>query len=356
MKRLFSILSIAGLCSLLLSQEIKAQDNPNPQTVRDRIASKQNQQQKSSSTSLSVRAENMNADQKQEIGDAPWVREIYRKLDLNKDKNAALYFPESPIGNRMNLFTMAFKLIVNGDVIAYEYLQDGRELFTNEYALKVKNFLDNQGIMYKVENGKYIVEDFDIPGNEVQGYYLKEAWYFDKTNSVVDIKILAICPILYRQDDFGIDSTPYPLFWLPYESIRPYALRMPIMTSNLNNAQNQTIDDYFRKRSYDGEIYKTTNMRNLTLAQYCPTDSLMKKEQRKIESQLVQFEKNLWVTNDTTAQTKVVASAANAKTAKAKEETKASTTKRGQAKQNKVKVEKPKSSAPAKSMRSRRSK
>ncbi len=53
----------------------------------------------------------MNLDQKQEIGDAPWVREIYRYLDLTKDKNAALYFPESPIGDRMNLFTMIFKLL-----------------------------------------------------------------------------------------------------------------------------------------------------------------------------------------------------------------------------------------------------
>lgn len=345
MKRLFSILSIVGLCSLMLVQSISAQE-----TARERIARRQAEQQKNTVPGLTTRAANMNLDQKQEIGDAPWVREIYRYLDLSKDKNAALYFPEFPIGERMNLFTMTFKLLVAGDVEAFEYLPDGRELFIDEYKLKVKGFLDNQGILYREENGKFIVEEFDIPSNEVQGYYIKEAWYFDITKSVVDTKILAICPILYRQDDFGVDTTRYPLFWIPYENIRPYALRMPIMTSNLNNAQNQTIDDYFRKRSYDGEIYKTTNMRNQSLAQLYPTDSLMKKEQRKIEDQLVQFNKNLWVPDT------VPAELANAKSVKDKEKKESTVAKRGSSKNNTPKVEKQSNSAPAKSMRNRRKK
>lgn len=31
-----------------------------------------------------------------------------------------------------------------------------------------------------------------------------------------------------------------------------------------------------------------------TLAQYCPTDSALSKEQKKIESELAAFEKNIW--------------------------------------------------------------
>lgn len=353
MKRLL-IITVTCFCSIYFVQKSFAQDNTQT-SVRDRINQRQGQtngQTKGSLPQLTTRAENMNQDQRQDIGDAPWMREIYRKLDLKKEKNAALYFPELPLGERMNLFTMAFKLLVNGDIVAYEYLTDGRELFTEEHKLNIKSFLENQSIMYKEENGKFFVEDFDIPSNEIQAYYIKEAWYFDKNNSVVDTKILAICPIMYRQDDFGVDSTPYPLFWLPYENIRPYAQRMPIMTSNLNNAQNQTVDDYFRKRSYDGDIYKTTNMRNQTLAQYCPTDSLMKKEQAKIEGQLADFNKNLWVANDTVP-AEAVASNKTVKKEAVTEEKTSSTAKRGQTKTQSVKAEKPKS-APVRSMRNRR--
>lgn len=282
--------------SLLLVQNISAQEQTG--SLRERLARKQAQQKKQSLPELTVRAENMNADQTQEIGNAPWMREIYRFIDLNEDKNASLYYPVYPIGDRMNLFTMMFKLLSTGEIKAYEYLIDGREVFTEEYALNFKDLLDRFSIMYTEENGVYTIAESDIPSNEVMGYYLKEAWYFDKSNSVVDIKTLAICPVIFRQDDFGVETTRYPLFWMPYEQIRPYASRMPIMTSNLNNASNSTVDDFFRKRVFDGEIYKTTNMKNLTLAQAFPVDSLMKKEQKLIETQLKTFNDKLWVTND----------------------------------------------------------
>jgi hypothetical protein len=45
---------------------------------------------------------------------------------------------------------------------------------------------------------------------------------------------------------------------------------------------------------YKGKIYKTTNMLGRTLAQYCPSDSAMTQEQKRIEAELEQFEKNLW--------------------------------------------------------------
>ena len=37
--------------------------------------------------------------------DVVWKRDIYRQLDLMKDKNAPLYYPVEPIGKQVNLFT-----------------------------------------------------------------------------------------------------------------------------------------------------------------------------------------------------------------------------------------------------------
>ena len=55
-----------------------------------------------------------------------------------------------------------------------------------------------------------------------------------------------------------------------------------------------SMDDYFTKNLYKGKIYKTNNMLGKTLAQYCPTDSAMIKEQKRIEKELTDFEHNLW--------------------------------------------------------------
>ena len=66
------------------------------------------------------------------------------------------------------------------------------------------------------------------------------------------------------------------------------------MTSSLNNASSMTIDDFFKKGCYNGEIYKTVNTKNLAIAQYCKDSISVKKEQEKIEQQLEDFKNNLW--------------------------------------------------------------
>ena len=40
----------------------------------------------------------------------------------------------------------------------------------------------------------------------------------------------------------------------------------------------------------------TTNMQNKSLQQYCATDSLLKKEQTRIEKQISDFEEHIWTT------------------------------------------------------------
>lgn len=350
MRRLFLAITIM-MCGLLVTTSVYAQE-----TLRERIARRQSQQQ-SSEPQLSVRAQIKNQSQTQQIDNAPWIREIYRFLDLNKEKNAALYYPVNPIGSRMNLFTLIFNQFLSGNLDVYKYQLDGTEIFTDEFKQTPKDILDQFEILYKEENGKYIVENADIPSNEVLGYYIKEAWYFDKNNSVVDVKPLAICPVMFRQDDFGAESTRYPMFWIPYENIRPYAARMPIMTSSLNNASTQTINDFFIKHNFEGEIYKTTNVRDLSLAQQYPDAVQRKKEEKKIEAQLKQFNDSLWVINDSIIATQAVAKA-NSKGKSKKPETGGMSNNGGSiGTTNRASVQKEaksQKSSPARSMRNRK--
>lgn len=341
------------LCCLFMAINIQAQDGG----LRDRLARKQNQQQNSENNQLTIRSVLKNDAEKKAIDNAPWMREVYRFIDLDKEQNAALYYPVKPIGDRTNFFTLIFKQLLAGNINVYKWPLDGNEVFTNEYKESVKDLLESFDILYKEENGKYTVETVDVPSNEIKGYYIKEVWYFDINNSVVDRKTVAVCPILFRQDDFGVESTRYPMFWLPYDEIRPYASRMPIMTSDLNNASTQTINDYFLQGEFGGEIYKTTNFRDLSLAQMYPNEKDRKAAERKIEKQLTQFNDSLWVTNDSIIEARALARAI--KTQKGKKSTGGSTTKGGSIETpNRASVQKEareqKSSSPSKSMRNRR--
>ncbi|QUB49016.1 gliding motility protein GldN [Prevotella nigrescens] len=230
--------------------------------------------------------------------DVVWRRDIYRELNLMEDANAGLYYPTEPIGSQMNLFCYIFKLMMmgprNGGISAYEYRMDGNEVFTDSARIKPLQFLDNYHIYYERTDRGIRLDNSDIPSAEVKGYYLKESAYYDQGTSTFHRKVIALCPIMYRADDFGDGEVKYPLFWVKYDDLAPFLSKQTIMTSNLNNAATMSVEDYFTMNCYKGKIYKTTNMLGRTLAQYCTTDSAMTKEQKKIESELKEFEENIF--------------------------------------------------------------
>ena len=226
--------------------------------------------------------------------DVVWRRDIYREVDLMQGANAGLYYPVEPIGRQLNLFTFVFKLALNGYIPVYEYRLDGNEAFTDSARVKMKTVLDNYHIYYEEQNGELRVDNSDIPSAEVKAYYLKESAYFDQANSSFHRKVIAFCPVMTRDDDFGGEPSKYPLFWVKYSDVEPFLTRQEVMTSNLNNAATMTMADFCTLNRYEGKIYKTTNMLGRTLAQYCPTDSALAKEQKRIEAELAKFEKGIF--------------------------------------------------------------
>ncbi|MGN0220884.1 MAG: gliding motility protein GldN [Prevotella sp.] len=223
-----------------------------------------------------------------------WKRDIYREINLEKDANAGLYYPVEPVDKQLNLFTYIFKLALNGYLPIYEFRLDGNDVFTDSAKIKIKTVLDNYHIFYEEKDGKLRVDNSDIPSAEVKMYYLKESAYYDQANSSFHRKVLALCPVMMREDDFGGQATKYPLFWVKYSELEPFLSRQTVMTSNLNNAATMSMDDFFTLNRYEGKIYKTNNMLGKTLAQYCKTDSAMTKEQKRIEEELAAFEHNLF--------------------------------------------------------------
>ncbi len=302
---------------------------------------------------LTVRAQDLNERLTQEIGNARWMRVVYRQVDLTQEQNAPLYYPTRPMNGQMNLFSTIFQLLGENKIKAYEYL-DGYEEFDDEHLIKFKDLLDRFYILYEEVPGQrggeptFVINESDVPSADVRSYYVKEAWYFDQNNSSFDAKILAICPILTSVGDMG--ETTMPMFWLPYENIRPYISNSYIMTSNINNAMTFTMDDYFRRRMFKGDIIKTQNLMNLPLQAYCPTPDSLKREQERIENQLIGFEKALWYQPDTTQ----VADNKEAKKERKKAGRDQKSVKSGSSKEVKIKAPKAQKSAPVRSVRRRR--
>ena len=284
MKRVLFILMITLMAGVAQSQ---------PKARRQQQAQTQ-QRQQTQNQGLSMRARLMFPTAVDMPENVVWRRDIYREIDLNQDANAGLYYPVEPIDKQLNLFTYVFKLALNGYIPVYEYRLDGNELFTDTARVQMKTVLDNFHIYYEERDGKLRVDNSDIPSAEVKMYYLKESAYFDDANSSFHRKVQCICPVMLREDDFGGEASKYPLFWVKYSDLEPFLSRQTVMTSNLNNAAVMSMEDYFTMNRYEGKIYKTNNMLGKTLAQYCPTDSALVKEQEKIEAELKAFEQNIF--------------------------------------------------------------
>lgn len=255
---------------------------------------------KSNANNMTTRAQISFPTEAKMAEDVVWRRDIYRELDLNDDANAGLYYPTEPVGTQMNLFTYLFKLIMagprHGGIAAYSYdVNSGNERFDESLRIQPLKFLDDYHIFYERGDRGVHIDDSDIPSAEVKGYFIKESAYFDQVSATFHTKVQAICPVMYREDDFGDGVTKYPLFWVKYDDLAPFLSKQTIMTSNLNNAATMSLDDYFTTNAYRGKIYKTANMLGKTLAQVAGGDTAkLSREQSRIEKEIERFEQNVW--------------------------------------------------------------
>lgn len=249
----------------------------------------------------SVRLQAFDAYQRRDEKESSWQRVVYRELDVMAGGNASLYYPQEPMDGLTNFFRVIMDLVASGQVTGYEYL-DGREVFTEKYAIKVKDMLDKFQVLYTVKPtpGKnrqplFVIEEADVPCNEVLSYYIKERWEFDHRTSKYAPRILAICPVLHRSGDWGGEAVKYPMFWLRYEDLRPYLRKQLIMSDGMNNAPRYTMEDFFTLEQYTGEIYKVQNVRGQTLMQQYPNADSLKMARQKLEAELRGFGDSIWV-------------------------------------------------------------
>lgn len=256
--------------------------------------------------------------------DMEWMRVIYRQIDLTKDANTPLYFPDEPMEGQESLFRIIMRLLASGQLTAYDYL-DGREVFTDKYKLNVRDMLDRFHVIYAPAKGsteknpKFEIDDSDVPATEVLTYYVIERWEFDRLSNRMRTRIEAICPVLHRSGDFGGEAVRYPMFWVKMDDLRPYLQTQNIFTSDDNNLATCTYADYFNLGLYEGDIYKTRNLRNQSLMQMHQDPDELKHAQDSIQNRLDTFEDKLWVPSlDELAKRREAKELAEAKAAKKK--------------------------------------
>ena len=291
---LTAIALLAAIC-------VFAQDaSSTASTVVRRKASERNARSSAPGVTQRMQSHIDNSLSSSDDSELQWMRVMYRSLDLTKDANGALYYPDEAVEGQDNLFRIIMKRMADGQLSAYEYL-DGRERFTDEYKVKMRDILDRFYILHKEAKGsteknpKFSIDESDIPASEVLSYYIIERWEFDRRSNRVSTRVEAVCPVLHRAGDFGAEAVKYPMFWVRYDDLRPWIASQYIFTDDDNNLARHSYDDYFRLGLYDGDIYKTRNLKNKSLMQLHPDPDGLARARDSIQNRLDSYEKKLWV-------------------------------------------------------------
>ena len=176
--------------------------------------------------------------------DVMWSTKIERIIDLREKMNQVFYYPLLPIDDRQNLIDVLMQAIEEGTITAYGDATNDDEFKSPMSPAEVEMI----GIM--AGEKMTISEEFDpdlqeyyldtvyniFERYEVKKYRIKEEWFFDKQRSVMEVRIIGICPVIDRKNEDGVYTGETSLFWVYFPEARKILSKAEVFNHRKNDA------------------------------------------------------------------------------------------------------------------------
>ena len=277
--------------------------------------------------------------------DAVWSRRVWEYIDLREKINLPMYYPLDEItsygwvrnATRWSLWTVIRQHVLNGDLRVFSPYdpasyglgawdgdqlkypidpQPGLNFYTDSvFREEMVYYLGRLGAQSDVpltdEFGDPIIitlpdgtQEYKYPprdtiwynSEDIVQYRMKEDWFFDKERSVLDVRIIAIAPVVYKKEEDSQGKVTITgmqeLFWLYFPHCR-FVFNNYFVYNDQNDAQWMSFDDLFWKRRFNAVAYKESNTYDRKIESYrTGVDALYESE--RIKNEIRNIEHDVW--------------------------------------------------------------
>lgn len=234
------------------------------------------------------------------IDDVLWMKTVWQRVDLREKNNQSLYFPETPMEHRAALFDLIAQAVYDEpELKAYDLGPLGmNDMFDDpltrselEGILLSRDTVRSESI-YEEGVWENTVVEKRISSTDVIAYDIKEHWFIDRNRSVMEARIVGICPVIAVYDDYGTFKGTKRLFWLYYPELVQQLAQWPAYNRH-NDVEAMSYARYFDDHRFSSHITKVSNTYDRSMSSYlAPEDALVKGIETK--EFLRNMEQDMW--------------------------------------------------------------
>lgn len=233
--------------------------------------------------------------------DVFWAKRITRVIDVREKQNQCMQWPKNPLS------LILYNAVKDGKLIPYR--DDSlRSVMTVEEFLGLGS--DTDYVEVPIDPNDPTLTELDTittpfrPEEKIKKYRVLEDWIFDKKESRMYVRIIAIAP-LYNPKVGGLELGEQDLCVLKYHKspddadqndVREILVNMEVFNRS-NDAARITFDDWFEQRMFSSYIVKEANQYDNRIKDYeefkdNKVAALLEAE--RIKNDLFEKEHDLW--------------------------------------------------------------